>query len=342
MDRIAHAIASIPDSQTYQRIAISGLATHRAITNLSPVFDAAYMVYEARLVKPGKDFDGEPVYQTPWVDVGSHRVYFLEIQAIQLRRDIAEGNSQILWRSLPAWKPEFGPPYFPSPEADRPAFGDRYWKRYTPHYAYPSSGTIAFEADTVVNGMVVKHLPPLPEDQVEVDNDRARWPCFFPSSLGMITTWTEEGTPNVMPCGSTTIVSRHPLVIASCVSYAAINERYAPRATLGIIRDTGKFGCGIPFINDSIVAAIEYAGNVSFREDPQKVANAGLEVEQAQWSPVILALPIHFDCEVVGEVRLGTHVMFLGKVRRIQVRADVGMDNPLEWYPCANVVTPKG
>jgi flavin reductase (DIM6/NTAB) family NADH-FMN oxidoreductase RutF len=48
-------------------------------------------------------------------------------------------------------------------------------------------------------------------------------------------------------------------------------------------------------------------------------------------------LPVHFDCEVVGEVRLGTHVMFLGEVRRVLVRSDVTVANPLEWLPWANI-----
>src|SRR4029077_17992196 len=116
-------------------------------------------------------------------------------------------------------------------------------------------------------------------DQVEVDNDRARWPCFFPSSAGMITSWCEDGTPNVMPCGSTTIVSRNPLVIAPCISYARINDRYAARASLELIRKGGRFRCGVPFINDVVVDAMRYAGKVSITLDRDKVANAGLEVQ---------------------------------------------------------------
>ena len=53
---------------------------------------------------------------------------------------------------------------------------------YNPNYAFPAASTIAFESDDMRNGMAIKHLPPLPQDQVEVDNVRARWPCFFPSS----------------------------------------------------------------------------------------------------------------------------------------------------------------
>jgi flavin reductase (DIM6/NTAB) family NADH-FMN oxidoreductase RutF len=126
-------------------------------------------------------------------------------------------------------------------------------------------------------------------------------------------------------------------VITPCVSYAAINERYAPRATLDTLRRTCKFGCGVPFIHEAVLDAIRYAGNTSIALDPQKVARTRLEIEEEEWAPVLSALPIHFDCEVVGEMRLGTHVMFFGEVRRIRVRNDVTPENPIEWIPWAMV-----
>jgi flavin reductase (DIM6/NTAB) family NADH-FMN oxidoreductase RutF len=340
LDRVMQVIATVPENETETRLRHTRLECRAALTNPSPVFTEAYLVYEARLVRPGRDFEGHPIYQTAWTDVGSHRVYFLEITAIQLRRDIAQGQSQIRWRSLPAWEPKQTDDAL-VPPANSPALAPRYTKGFTPHYAFPSAGTVAFEADGFENGMAVKHLPPLPEDQVEVDNDRARWPCFFPSSAGLITTWSGDGRPNLMPCGSTTIISRHPLVISPCVSYAAINERYAPRASLDLIRKNGRFGCGVPFIHDGLVSAIKYAGTTSIALDPDKVANSGLKVLTEAWSPVLSAVPIHYDCEVVGEIQLGTHIMFLGEVRRILVRDDVTNDNPLEWYPWP-AVAPAG
>jgi flavin reductase (DIM6/NTAB) family NADH-FMN oxidoreductase RutF len=47
---------------------------------------------------------------------------------------------------------------------------------------------------------------------------------------------------------------------------------------------------------------------------------------------------------VVGEVRLGTHIMFLGEVERILVRRDVTPENPLLWCPWAELISdePKG
>ena len=336
LNRVMNAISSTLENKTFERLEKSGLTTREGITNASPVFEDAYMVYEGRLAKPGKDFDGKPIFEKPWLDAGSHRVYFFEINLIQLRQDIAKGQSQICWQSLPTWKPSTTS-QGSIKSSPKPDLGVRYQKGYTPHYKFPSLGTIAFEADTTENGMAIKHLPPLPEDQVEVDNDRARWPCFFPSSVGMITSWTRERTPNLMPCGSTTIISRNPFIITPCVSYAAINERYSPRKTLGILRESGKFSCGIPYIDETVIDAIRYAGNISLSGDPKKVANAGLPIEDSEWAPICSSLPIHFDCKVVDEIRLGTHIMFIGEVLKIRVRADVTVQNRLEWVPWPEV-----
>ena len=186
--------------------------------------------------------------------------------------------------------------------------------------------------------MSCKYLSPLPEDQVEVDNDKARWPCFFPSSLGMITSYDENGIANIMPCGSTTIVSRHPFVVAICISYAEINERYAPRASLKFIRNQRRFGCGVGYINDAVTNAIQFTGTVSLNDNNQKAAMCGLKVEAREWAPMISSLPIHFECKVISEQKLGTHVLFFGEVKNILVRKDVNTDQPLEWSPWAELI----
>jgi flavin reductase (DIM6/NTAB) family NADH-FMN oxidoreductase RutF len=326
------AIAEVPEASSFDRFRHSGLSTRMALTNSAPVFDDAYLVYEARLVTPGRDFAGQRIFESPWVDVGSHRVYFLEITAIQLREDIARGEQQIRWRSLPSWTPHFPSLGLLEPTANIGVSG-RYQKGYTSNYSFPSPGTIAFETDDTQDGMAVKYLPPLPEDQVEVDNDRARWPCFFPSSVGMISVAAPDGGVNLMPCGSTTIISRHPLVVAPCVSYAAINERYAPRASLDMMRRAGRFSCGVPYSSDHILRAIRFAGNTSYSLDREKVKNAGLAAVVDGGVPWLPAMPITYDCDIVGEITLGTHIMFLGQVRRILRRNDLTAANPIEWCP---------
>ena len=83
--------------------------------------------------------------------------------------------------------------------------------------------------------------------------------------------------------------------------------------------------------------AIRYAGNTSISVDPRKVERTLLKIEKQEWAPVFPDLPIHYECAIQGEVRLGTHIMFLGEVRRIRVREDVTLENPLVWSPWATV-----
>ena len=334
LDKIMKAIKTIPDSNANERIGFSGVPTFKSRTNDSPILSSAYMAYESSFVKPQKDCNGQQIHEKPYIDAGSHRIYFMEINAIQLREDIASGKNQIHWRSLPSWNPSLNRRIARARMIPDPS---RYQKGYTPYYSFPARNTVAFESDIFENGYAIKLLPPLLENQVEVDNDRARWPCFYPSSVAMISSWAYGGKPNVMPCGSTTIVSRHPFIVAAGICYSPINERYAARASLEFIRKTGWFGCGVPYIHDSIIEAITFAGNNSFRDNPDKVFHSGFEVGNEKRAPVLLAMPIHFECAVVGEVRLGTHVLFLGEVKRIRVRADVSTENALEWFPFADV-----
>lgn len=328
LDSALGVIASIPDAKTETRIEASGLPTRRGFGVDAPVLQSAYLAYEGRLVAGGGTFD-----------VGSHRVFLLEISAIQLREDIADARQAIFWQSLPEWEPAKRPVGIALERDLRERELDRlaYRKPYTAHYRFPASSTVAFEPTARAHGMAIRDLPPLPEDHIEVDNERARWPCFFPSSVGIITSWTASGHPAVMPCGSTMVVSRQPLVIAPCVSYSAINERYAPRGTLDAIRHARSFACGVPYLSDEIIEFITYTGNVSLRDDPGKLAHAGLEYRALGRNPVLLDLPVTFDCRLVGEKRLGTHVMFLGEVERILVRQDLSAGNALRWCPWATV-----
>ena len=326
------AIATVPDERTTARLAQAGLPVRRGRTVDAPVFEDSFMVYEAQLVEPTVDIEGRKLFERPWADVGSHRIYFFRITAIQLREDIADGRSQVAWRSLPAFTPDGSTA--PAPAATGRRLVNGYVKGYTPNYRFPAAGTIAFQRDYVADGMAVLH----PGDELVRDNDDARWPCFFPQSAGIITSRGPDGQQNVMPCGSTTIVSRHPLVVSPCVSYAAINERYAPRASLDLIRESGWFGCGVPFIDDSVVDAIRYSGNTSLREDLDKLANSGFASEPGERVPLLTSLPIFFECEVVGEEYLGTHLMLFGRVNRIRVSADVSAANALEWCPWPDVV----
>jgi flavin reductase (DIM6/NTAB) family NADH-FMN oxidoreductase RutF len=255
------------------------------------------------------------------------------VNCIQLRQDIADGRQQIAWNSLAEWAPSRATRR--GANADQSAI-DRmaYVKPFTPYYKFPAANTVAFEYEGVADGMAYKHFPPFTRSQVDdIDNDKTRWPCFFPSSLGMITSRSAEGRPNLMPCGSTTVISRSPLVFSPAVTYGGINDRYRSRHTLHNIRAHNSFGVGLATVNEEMLNAIRYAGNVSATDDPEKLRNTGLWFDEGEHDPILRLCPVHFDCAVVGEVKLGTHSMFLGEVRRILVRSDVSAENAISWNP---------
>jgi flavin reductase (DIM6/NTAB) family NADH-FMN oxidoreductase RutF len=330
------AIERHPDARIADRISHARVATRELPMTGTRALDAAYLVYEGRLAQPGVSTEGRRIYEEPWLDVGSHRVYFLEVVAIHLKTAIARGQRQVAWHSLPIWE---GKEMVASPAYDGSALARQpYVKTYTPDYRFPSAGTVAFEPDDTAGDMSIKHLPRLAVDQVVVDNERARWPCFFPSSAGVVTAWQDDGRATAMPCGSSGIVSRLPLTFAACISNSAINERYAPRATLDVVRARQRLGIGVPFSSAQVVRAISYLGNVSARADADKVAHAGLTAIDAATSPVLAELPIHFDCHVTREVNLGTHIMVLAEVDEIHVRRDVTPEHALTWLPWATVV----
>lgn len=345
LNKIMSAIQDIPDDKIEERIKNLNIPIRNGLKTNAPIFEEAYLAYEAQLVSPQKDFSGIPIYDSYHKDLGSHKVYFFEITTIQLAKDIANGKNRIHWRSLPNWKAtrQFAKKERENIKEIKNTETEilsrlKYKKSYTPDYIFPSDNTIAFKRDNDIHNMAVRHLPPLPKDQVEVDNDLARWPSFFPSSLGLITAWAKNGHPTALPCGSTTVLSRHPFTIAICLSYANINERYARRDSLDIILKRGWFGCGVPILTDQIIEAISYLGNVSYRHDSNKFYNSGLSLKEAGESPIVAELPIHFDCCVSDTVRLGTHIMILGQVKRIFIRDDVSIQNPIIWCPWAEVM----
>ncbi|TAF65871.1 MAG: flavin reductase family protein [Cytophagales bacterium] len=336
LQKIMQTIVQSKDEQTTKRLQQIGVPIRKAHSNNAPVFTEAYMVYEATLVNPTQDFEGNAIFQQPYQDVGSHRIYFFEIEAIQLKTEIAQGKEQIYWKSLPAWQ---GMTFQKTAQdIEQAQLKAKYTKGYSPNYKFPAKNTVSFESHHSENNMEIQIIKKWKYEEIKLDNDAARWPCFFPSSLGMITSYDDNQTPNLMPCGSTTLVSRHPLIISPCICYASINDRYAKRSSLENIRKTKKFGCGVAYIDDALTEAIKYSGSLSITQDPQKIQNSGLKTLPHPHAPIIHDLPIHFDCEVVGEILLGTHTMLLGEVKQIYVHKNLSPSAPFEWYPWSDIV----
>ena len=74
-------------------------------------------------------------------------------------------------------------------------------------------------------------------------------------------------------------------------------------------------------------------GTTSFVKDPDKIINSGLHISNRPLAPRLDDLPIHFECKLTGEIRMGTHIMLLGEVKSILVRNDLTIQNPISWCP---------
>ena len=70
--------------------------------------------------------------------------------------------------------------------------------------------------------------------------------------------------------------------------------------------------------------------------------NAGLMVVDGNHTPVPLDYPIHFECKVVGEHYMGSHVMLFGEVTNIILHPALTKETPMEWNPWPQLMNLDG
>jgi flavin reductase (DIM6/NTAB) family NADH-FMN oxidoreductase RutF len=138
----------------------------------------------------------------------------------------------------------------------------------------------------------------------------------YPEWIVMVVTADVDGTPNVMPAGWSMIASHNPPTFA-----IAINRGHH---THDLIRRSGQFVVAFP--GPSLEEAIGYTGSVSGRDEPDKVANAGLTLLPAQEvrPPLLKGCPVNLECELARDVRAGDHSVFLGRVVVCHVNRTAG------------------
>ena len=213
-----------------------------------------------------------------------------------------------------------------------------YKKTFTPRYRFPGPNTVAFQGRRRgrMRALVLPRGP-----VYEADNDRARWPCFFPAPLLVITVVAEDGRFNMMPCGSTMMVNRHPLTIAASIAYAEINVRYRRRETLEMIERAGVFGVCVFSDQEHFVEAVNLSGNLSIADGIDKFRDAGLTPLRGRETGTVLVkeAPVCYECRLAEARRLGTHKMLFGEVLAVTLDQRIARgDTRLLWHPLAKIV----
>lgn len=337
LQAVLNAITAIDDDDCDKRLNHSGVATRRLPDDGPAVIETAYVAYDVESAVPHQDMYGNLVNQTFEHAVGSHALFLMEVRRILLLSNIAAGRQRVLWRSLASWQTDmlWG-------EGIATETQGKYTKGYTTKYFFPDPGARPYDGREEFHEYSVLAIERANASAPEMDPDKARWPCFFPSSVGMISTRGIDGIDNVTPCGSTAVVGRFPLTFSVCMAYAEFNERYTKRGCITALEETGKFGCGVPFDSPEMVRVIRHLGNTSIQDFPDKVKRSGATLADENIAgvvPVIRQLPVHFDFSIISQIKMGSHIMFLGRVERILVRRKVMPKNPIVWSPWAQIVS---
>lgn len=127
----------------------------------------------------------------------------------------------------------------------------------------------------------------------------------YPEWVMFVLTRDADGKPDLMPAGWCMICNSNPLMMAVAVGFG----RYTHRT----IEETGEFVLAWPGVGQEKL--IEQAGSTTGR-DTDKFERFGLEeIPTAEVAaPMIDGLAVALECEVVSQLELEDHSIFVGQV----------------------------
>jgi flavin reductase (DIM6/NTAB) family NADH-FMN oxidoreductase RutF len=137
-------------------------------------------------------------------------------------------------------------------------------------------------------------------------------PMLFPMPAVLVGTYCDDGNPDAMTAAWAAACCHKPFCLG-----VAIRQN---RLTYANLKAKGAFTINVP--STSQAEAVDYLGIVSGRDRPDKIAVAGMEVDKGEVvdAPIISSCPVNVECELIGELEIGSHTWFVGEVKHI--RAD--------------------
>ena len=132
----------------------------------------------------------------------------------------------------------------------------------------------------------------------------------YPAPAAMISVADAEGNTNIITAAWTGNICSDPPM-----AYVSIRPE---RFSYHMVEDTGCFV--INLTTKKLARATDYCGVRSGRND-DKWKTAGLTPEPADFvkAPLIKECPVNIECQVAGQIELGSHTMFIGKVLAVHV-----------------------
>ena len=132
----------------------------------------------------------------------------------------------------------------------------------------------------------------------------------YPAPAAMISVADAEGNTNIITAAWTGNLCSDPPM-----AYVSIRPE---RFSYHMVEDTGCFV--INLTTKKLARATDYCGVRSGRNE-DKWKTAGLTPEPADFvkAPLIKECPVNIECQVAGQIELGSHTMFIGKVLAVHV-----------------------
>jgi flavin reductase (DIM6/NTAB) family NADH-FMN oxidoreductase RutF len=144
-------------------------------------------------------------------------------------------------------------------------------------------------------------------------------PIVFPLPAVLVATYDDDGTPNAMTAAWAASCCHEP----PCVG-VAVREN---RLTYANIQARRAFTINIP--STGLAKQVDYLGTVSGKRQPDKLARIGLGTERCPTAdaPLIAACPVAVECELFGQLEIGSHTWFVGRVLEVHVDEAVLADD---------------
>ena len=132
----------------------------------------------------------------------------------------------------------------------------------------------------------------------------------YPAPAAMISVADAEGNTNIITAAWTGNICSDPPM-----AYVSIRPE---RFSYHMVEDTGCFVVNLT--TKKLARATDYCGVRSGRNE-DKWKTAGLTPEPADFvkAPLIKECPVNIECQVAGQIELGSHTMFIGKVLAVHV-----------------------
>lgn len=139
--------------------------------------------------------------------------------------------------------------------------------------------------------------------KVEIKHPTSRF--FFPWPVVLVSCIDEDGKPNIITIGASSICSSNPPTVGVAIGTA--------QYSLGLIKRTKDFGVNLP--TEELLWQTDFCGSQSGR-NMNKFEAAGLTVQPARLiqSPLIAECPVSMECKLLHAISLGNHEWLIGEI----------------------------